>query len=282
MKKKKFFLSATLMLLFGALLLFLYQKSMAYEEEEALQKQMDSLLLTLHNKIKETTTISLASSVVLAKNPYVIACLKEQKKEPCLDYLIDIKNTLALANVFENARFHLHTKTFKSFMRLWDYDNTHHDDLSAFRHVLEKIKATKHPIDGVEIGRHGMFLRAIVPVMEKNEYLGTFETVVDFKALSDYFTKDGVMFYVLMKKEYCAIANAVVYDEKLMLDNYTIVNQPINGLHFIKEVNFQGTGYIKKGDNYVLYTPIMDINGENVGFFVLTWKESLSLASFKG
>ncbi|AFL67616.1 cache domain-containing protein [Sulfurospirillum barnesii] len=282
MREKKFFLSAAVMLFFGLVLLFLYQKSMAYEEEEALKKQMDSLLLTLHNKIKETTTISLASSVVLAKNPYIIACLKEQKKEPCLGYLIEIKNTLALANVFDNARFHLHTKTFKSFMRLWDYDNQHNDDLSAFRHTLEKIKTTRTPMDGIEIGRHGIFLRAIVPVMDKNEYLGSFETVVDFKALNNYFNKDGVMFYVLMKKEYCAIANAVVYDETLMLDNYAIVNQSINGLHFIKEVNLQGTGYIKKGDNYVLYTPITDINGENVGFFVLTWKESLSLASFKG
>ncbi len=282
MKEKKFFLSATLMLLFGVIMLFLYQKSMAYEEEEALQKQMDSLLLTLHTKIKETTTISLASSVVLAKNPYVIACLKEQDKEKCLDYLIEIKNTLAYANVFENARFHLHTKTFKSFMRLWDYNNQALDDLSAFRHALEKIKETKYPMDGVEIGRHGMFLRAIVPVIDAHEYLGTLETVVDFKALSDYFSKDGVTFYVLMKNEYRSIANAIVYDEKLSLDNYTIVNQSFNGLYFIKEMNFQGTGYVKRGDHYVLYTPIMDLNGENVGFFVLTWKESLSLASFKG
>jgi hypothetical protein len=30
------------------------------------------------------------------------------------------------------------------------------------------------------------------------------------------------------------------------------------------------------------YTPIVDINGEHIGFFVLTWSESLSLASFKG
>jgi len=282
MKEKRFFLSAAMMLFFGLIILFLYNKSISYEEEETLKKQMDSLLLTLHNKIAETTKVSLASSVILAKSPHVIACLSEQKREECLQYLLEIRNSMAQADVFENAHLHLHTKDFKSFIRLWDYSNHHNDDLSTFRHALEKIKQSKHPIQGVEIGRYGMFMRAIAPVFDKDEYVGTIETVVDFKDLNDYFRKDGVELYVLMKKEYLPIANAVAYSDQLMLNNYAIVNQEVNGLNFIKEVNLQGTGYLKRGDYYVLYTPIVDINGEHVGFFVLTWSESLSLASFKG
>ena len=282
MKEKRFFLSAALMLFFGLIILFLYNKSISYEEEETLKKQMDSLLLTLHNKIAETTKVSLASSVILAKSPHVIACLSEQKREECLQYLLEIRNSMAQADVFENAHLHLHTKDFKSFIRLWDYSNPHHDDLSTFRHALEKIKQSKHPIQGIEIGRYGMFMRAIAPVFNKDEYIGTIETVVDFKDLNNYFRKDGIELYVLMKKEYLPIASAMNYGDKLMLDNYAIVNQEVNGLNFIKEANFQGTGYLKRGDYYVLYTPIVDINGEHVGFFVLTWSESLSLASFRG
>ncbi|WP_333803146.1 cache domain-containing protein [Sulfurospirillum sp.] len=282
MKEKRFFLSAAMMLFFGLIMLFLYDKSIAYEEEETLKKQMDALLLTLHNKIEETTKISLASSVILAKSPHVVACLSQQERDHCLQYLLEIKNSMAQANIFDNTRLHLHTKDFKSFMRLWDYSNQNNDDLSTFRHALEKIKQTKHPIHGVEIGRYGMFMRAIAPVFQKEDYVGTIETVVDFKDLNDYFKKDGVELYVLMKNEYLPIANASSYSKKLMLDNYTIVNQEINGLNFIKEINLQGTGYLKRGDYYVLYTPIVDINGEHVGFFVLTWSESLSLASFKG
>lgn len=282
MKEKRFFLSAALMLFFGLVILFLYNKSIAYEEEETLKKQMDSLLLTLHNKIAETTKVSLTSSVILAKNPNVIQCLHEQKREYCLQYLLEIKNSMAQANIFENTRLHLHTKDFKSFMRLWDYSNENNDDLSTFRHALEKIKQSKQPIQGIEIGRYGMFMRAIAPVFSQGDYLGTIETVVDFKDLNAYFKKDGVVFYVLMKNEYIPIANFTSYPQKLMLDNYAIVNQDINGLNFIKEINFQGTGYLRRGDSYVLYTPIIDINGEHIGFFVLTWSESLSLASFKG
>ncbi|KFL34087.1 MULTISPECIES: cache domain-containing protein [unclassified Sulfurospirillum] len=282
MKEKRFFLSAALMLFFGLVMLFLYDKSIAYEEEATLKKQMDALLLTLHNKIEETTKVSLASSVILAKSPHVVACLNQQKRERCLQYLLEIRNSMAQANIFENARLHLHTKEFKSFMRLWDYSNQTNDDLSTFRHALEKIKQSKQPIQGIEIGRHGMFMRAIAPVFAKSDYIGTIETVVDFKDLNAYFKKDGIELCVLMKNEYLPIANAASYDQKLMLDNYTIVNQEVNSLNFIKEINFQGTGYFKRGDYYVLYSPIVDINGEQIGFFVLTWSESLSLASFKG
>ena len=88
-------------------------------------------------------------------------------------------------------------------------------------------------------------------------------------------------FYVLMKNEYADISNAITYPSKLILDNYTIINRDTNGLQFIKEVNFQGTGYIKRGDYTILYTPIVDINGLHVGFFVLVWSENLSLSSFK-
>lgn len=282
MKEKRFFLSAVMMLFFGLIILFLYNKSISYEEEETLKKQMDALLLTLHNKIEETTRVSLASSVILAKSPYVVGCLKTLDRNQCLNYLLDIKNTMALSGVFENARLHLHTNHFKSFMRLWDYRNQTNDDLSTFRHALEKVKESKHPIKGIEIGRNGMFMRAIAPVFDHDTYLGTIETVVDFKDLSHYFKKDGVELYVLIKNEYLNIVNAVTYSPKLMLKNYTIINQETNGLQFIKEANFQGTGYVKRGDTFVLYTPIVDINGEHIGFFVLTWDESLSLASFKG
>ena len=282
MKEKRFFLSAALMLFFGLVMLFLYDKSIAYEEEATLKKQMDALLLTLHNKIEETTKVSLASSVILAKSPHVVACLSQQEREHCLQYLLEVRNSMAQANIFDNTMLHLHTKDFMSFMRLWDYSNQTNDDLSTFRHALEKIKQSKQPIHGIEIGRHGMFMRAIAPVFSKSDYIGTIETVVDFKDLNEYFKKDGIELYVLMKNEYLPIANAASYDQKLMLDNYTIVNQEVNSLNFIKEINFQGTGYLKRGDYYVLYTPIVDINGEHIGFFVLTWSESLSLASFKG
>lgn len=281
MKGTNFFISVVGILFLGILMLFLYNKSISFEEEETLKKQIDSFLLALDNKIEEIEKVALTSSVILAKNPLVVECLAKEDRSICVDYLLGVKNAISVANLFDNIRFHLHTKDFKSFVRLWDYQNLKNDPLDSFRHGFEKIKATKRPITGVEIGRHGMFIRAIAPVFSKDAYLGSIEAVVDFKSLNEYFKKDGIDFYVLMNNEHKNISNAITYSPDSKLDNYTIINQETNKLGFVKNINFEGTGYIKKGDYYILHTPIIGINGENIGFYILFWAEKLSLSSFR-
>jgi len=281
MRDVKFLTGVAVMFFLGIIMLFLYNRSIAYEEEEMGKKHIDALLLTLENKIEEIIKVSLTSSVILAKNPYVIECLEQKKREECVEKLLDVKQAIMATSLFENIKFHLHTNDSKSFVRLWDYENATEDDLSAFRGAFEKIKKSKKPLKGIEIGRHGMFIRAIAPVMKEYEYVGSIETAVGFESLNEYFKKEGIEFYVLMHTTQKNIANAIVYPPSLALDNYTIINRPTNGLHLLKSINFQGTGYLKRGDHTILYTPIIDMNGLHVGFFVLTWTQSLSLGSFK-
>lgn len=281
MRDVKFFVGVAVMLFLGVLMLFLYNQSIAYEEEETRKKHIDALLLTLDNKIEEITKVALTSSVMLAQNPYVMKCLEEKNRNLCVERLLEIKQAMNATSLFESIKFHLHTNDFKSFVRLWDYDNPVEDDLSAFRGAFEKIKKSKKPQKGIEIGRHGMFIRAISPVMKGYEYLGSIETAVGFESLNEYFKKEGIEFYVLMNNAQKSIANAVEYPPSLSLDNYAIINRPTNGLNLVKSINLQGTGYLKRGDHFILHAPIMDMNGLHVGFFVLTWAESLSLRSFR-
>ena len=281
MRDVKFLLGVVTMLFLGILMLFLYNQSISYEEEETRKKHIDALLLTLENKIEEISKVTLTSSVILAQNPHVIKCLEEKKREECVERLMDVKNAIMATSLFENIKFHLHTHDYKSFVRLWDYHNAIEDDLSAFRGTFEKMKKGKKPLRGIEVGRHGMFIRAISPVLKGYEYVGSIETAVGFESLNEYFKKEGIEFYVLMNKNQQSIANAISYPPSLALDNYAIINRPTNGLNLVKSINFQGTGYLKRGDHTILHTPIIDINGVHIGFFVLSWTDSLSLGSFK-
>jgi len=281
MRDIKFLLGVTVMFCLGIIMLFLYNQSIAYEEEETHKKHIDALLMTLENKIEEITKVSLTSSVILAQNPYVVECLEQKKRHECVEKLLDVKNAIMATSLFDNIKFHLHTNDYKSFVRLWDYENATEDDLSAFRGAFEKIKKSKKPLKGIEIGRHGMFIRAIAPVMKGYEYVGSIETAVGFESLNEYFKKEGIDFYVLMNNNQKNIANAIAYPPSLALDNYSIINRSTNGLNLVKSINFQGTGYLKQGDHTILHTPIVDMNGLHVGFFVLTWTQSMSLGSFK-
>ena len=281
MKDIKFLISVLMMLCVGVLMLFLYNQSIAYEEEETRKKHIDALLLTLENKIDEITKVALTSSIILSKDAFIIECLQTKSRQKCIKNLSDIKNSMSATGILENFKFHLHTSDFKSFMRLWDYENPMEEDLSSFRGGFEKIQKSKKPLRGIEIGRYGMFIRAIAPVMKEYDYIGSIETAVGFESLNEYFKKEGIEFYVLMNKNQQHIASALHYPPSLELDNYVIINRPTNGLELIKSINFQGTGYLKQGDYTILYTPISDISGFLVGFFVLTWTDSLSLGSFK-
>ena len=281
MRNSKFLLGVAVMFCLGIVMLVLYNQSIAYEEEEMKKKHIDALLLTLDNKIEEISKVALASSVILAKNPYVIECLEQKNRTECVEKLLDIKNAIVATSLFENIKFHLHTSDAKSFVRLWDHQNPTLDDLGAFRSAFETIQKSKKPLKGIEVGRNGMFIRAIAPVLKGHAYVGSIETAVGFESLTEYFKKEGIEFYVLMHNSQKNIATAIPYPEALGLDNYAIINRPINGLNLVKSINFQGTGYLKLGDHTILHTPIIDMNGLHVGFFVLTWTQSLSLGSFK-
>jgi hypothetical protein len=274
MIEKRLFISIILAFVFGLVMFFFYNRAIYYEENVTLQKQMDSLLVILDNKLNEVSDIALSSSLMLSKNPYIIDCLSKNNKMLCSDHLLEIKKVMQDNDIFKNMGIHLHTSDYKSFVRLWDYENKAQENLSGFRHSLEKVKNTKKAVQGIEIGYYGILTRAIVPIYRQDKYIGSIETVVFPKEYTEFFKDLNIDFYILMDNKYLEIVNAINYSENLTLKNYTIVNQEVNGLDFIKDMEFSGTGYLKYGNKYLLYAPIVDINKNNVGYYVLMWNET--------
>jgi hypothetical protein len=275
-EKRFFAASAALTLLFGVVLFFLYNKAVSYEKEVNLQKQMDSLLVVLDNQLSGASNIALSSSFMLSENPYIINCLLKNELKLCFEYLIEVKNAMSNHQIFQNMGIHLHTRDHKSFIRLWAYENHTQDDLSSFRHSLEKVKNAKTPLRGIEIGRYGLLDRAVAPIFYGNTYIGSIETVIFPTRHTEFFKRMNIDFYILIKNSYLPIITHINYPSKLTLKNYTIVNQDVNGISFLDSLEFSGTGYLKNGDKYVLYTPIIDVNNDEVGYYALVWNVNLS------
>ncbi|MDR0666881.1 MAG: hypothetical protein LBF71_05670 [Campylobacteraceae bacterium] len=273
MIEKRLFAGIILTFACGFVMFFLYNRAIYYEEKVTLQKQMDSWLMILDNKLNEVSDIALSSSLMLSKNSYIIDCLSQNDKTICSDYLMEIKKIMQDNDVFENMGVHLHTSDYKSFVRLWDYENRAQENLRGFRHSLEKVKNTKKAVQGVEIGHNGVLTRAIVPIYRQDKYIGSIETVVFPERYTEFFKDLNIDFYILMDNKYLEIVNAKNYSENLTLKNYTIVNQNTNGLDFIKDMKFSCTGYLKYGNKYLLHVPIIDINKNNIGYYVLIWNE---------
>ena len=83
-------------------------------------------------------------------------------------------------------QLHLHLNTHGQVRSIWRFDQPNQektDDIGKFRQTLQAIqKDPNHkPILGVEVGRSGMVIRGVAPVVDEN---GTYLTSIE--AFTDY------------------------------------------------------------------------------------------------
>lgn len=72
------------------------------------------------------------------------------------------------------TRLHFHFPPTRSFYRAWT--SKRGDDLSSFRNAIKKVEQSKQAVMGVEIGRGGLVIRGIVPILDSStKLLGTVE-----------------------------------------------------------------------------------------------------------
>jgi hypothetical protein len=187
-----------------------------------------------------------------------------------------IKEHMNQNEIFARSGIHLHTKDYKSLVRLFDDLIPGGDNLVSFRQSLKIAGTTQKPVQGIEVGRYGMLERAIVPVFEDNQYLGTIETVIFPERYQPFFKNRGIDFYILMKNEFLDISSKAGFSADQILKHYTLINQKVNPFRFLDDYEFNGTGYFKHGNRLILYTPIIDLNGVEIGHYLLLWEEPLS------
>ncbi len=92
---------------------------------------------------------------------------------------------------FQQMQFHLPPAT--SFLRVHRPDRFG-DDLSEIRPGVVAVNSTKAPVSGLEIGREGLGLRGIVPVLSAGQHVGSVEVGLSFDdvLLSAYKRQSGV------------------------------------------------------------------------------------------
>jgi hypothetical protein len=242
---------------------------MEYKQENIAQKRMDNYLKELLEKINNRKNVVLTASILLSNDRGVKYCLKENNRNKCVKYLKHIQDTFNKISFSQDTMIHVHTADFKSFFRVWDLENNENDSLVSFRDSLQYIKETKKENSGIEVGRFSMLIRGISPVIENDEYLGSIEVISNFDRITSYFKKIDLDFYVLMNKKYEKIAEKVNYSRQKKVNDYIVVNNVNSELNVFRDIEFKGTGFVKKNNFYIVYTPIYDINNEKIGFYAL-------------
>ncbi len=170
-------------------------------------------------------------------------------------------------------KVHFHKPPAISFLRIWRKPGQKDggDDISSFRKSVLKVFETHRPVKGIEIGRGGLVLRGISPIIDDNgNYLGSVEVLIPFNELFlKLKTSINEDFAIFMKPEYLKIATKL--STKPMVSGYVLVSSTNSNIFkkLSKSEISEGMKtykifYNKDLSSYSFF-PVKDFSGKIVG-----------------
>jgi len=270
LQKTTVFMTSLVFVLSIAAFIILYNISSSIQK-----KDFDDLRVSLINNTNErvvsTYNTGFVQAMFVAKNKNIQLALSTNnveiaKKELEEQILPFFKNILKN----DSVKIHIHTKDIKSFIRTWT--TRRGDDLSSFRQTIHKIKNSKNPLNTIEIGKGGMVMRSMVPIINNDIYLGSVELLQNFNSIVKAFKNDDNDLLVLMDKKY--ILNDKLAEQSKQLGKYLINQKQIDNNFYTDaqsiDFNLLNEKKIITTDNYYYtFQDITDFKGRVVGKFLI-------------
>jgi len=257
-------------MLVGMLIVFINYLFSIDAMEKELHNSVSQELKTIYkDSIEAKENIGLTNAINIAHNYDVIRALKENNRQIAINGLNQISQDFKENTIYKNIKIHIHDSNLNSFLRAWK-PKKYGDNLSGFRHTIVNVKKTKKPLVAIELGRAGLILRGLSPVISDGKYLGSVEFMQGLNSI----IKDAKKNYddeivIVMKNEYLTTATALKNAQKL--GNYTlavkekVVNQ--NFINDIKNLDPAELNTFTLTQNYfVISEPIKDFSGTIVGY----------------
>lgn len=125
-----------------------------------------------NSEIKRLGDFALGLAIEAATNPEIQAAFAAQDRTKLKELTLD--SYIALNEQFNIPQYQYHLPPAMSFLRLHSPEK-YGDDLSTFRFTVLQVNATKQPVVGLEVGRGGLGLRGIEPVVFQGRHIGSVE-----------------------------------------------------------------------------------------------------------
>lgn len=224
-------------------------------------------------KAKEDLAVALASEV--ANNPEVQAAFAAKDRERLAELTLPAYQVIDAQ--FDIPQYQFHVAPATSFLRLHNLEQ-YGDDLSAFRFTVLAANAEKRVVSGLEIGRGGLGVRGVVPVVYQGRQIGTVEfgPNVDLTTLEELKAEFGYDMQILLERNAAEVATfegavgesqGPIGDVLLQAStlatpffapesNYT---QALAGASAIEHIDFEGQEYAVRS------APLYDFSGRIIG-----------------
>jgi methyl-accepting chemotaxis protein len=258
-----------------AILIFSSLSSLSAIEEEVHQTEQNKLADFYTQKYQAKMDVALSNVISLAQNYSVISALQNNDRSIAINGLSPIIRNYKDNTKFKNIKIHIHDKDVHSFVRLWKLEK-YGDDLNDFRHTIVAVKKTKKPMVAIEIGRAGLILRGLAPVIANGEYLGSVEFMQGLNSIILDAKQQQVEGFVLLDADYLDTATKLKNAPKLN-SQFVLASkqQTLNQTLFEELKTFDITQAGQSQSFYFTSVPIKDFQQRVVGYTVMAEKLSI-------
>ncbi|WP_457597185.1 methyl-accepting chemotaxis protein [Hydrogenimonas sp.] len=236
-------------------------------EKEVFDQEKRNLSAYFDQKFDAKKQVGLTNAINIANNLYVIEALRTGDRSLAIRGLEKIDDEFKKYTPFKNIKIHVHTADVHSFVRLWKQDK-YGDDLSGFRKTIVAVKRTRRPLVAIEVGRAGLVLRGVAPVLDGETYLGSVEFIQGLNSISKDARKQGLEVVTIMDKKYADIATFLKAQQTLMGHYAVVTKKGAYDPAFVKDVTSVSKlePAFKSPNYFVVTVPIKDFGGETVGY----------------
>lgn len=231
----------------------------------------DKLVSDLNNEEQSIKDNGIINAFFISDSKEIRNALINNDRPSAITALQSISKKFKKSTRIKNLKIHIHTADIRSFVRSWKLSE-YGDKLGDFRNTIVRVKMTEKPVFAYEVGRMGLTLRSIVPILDNDRYIGSLEFIEDFHNASKSFIARGDQHLLLMNKS--LLDTATDLKKEANVGPYKLSLKAVNE-DFLKAAQKLDFDRLKK-EHYLLtdeylftYKEIKDMENKSVGIHLM-------------
>jgi len=177
----------------------------------------------------------------------------------------------SLSEIMETpVKIHVHTKDVKSFIRSWKEGSTK-EDLSSFRSTILEVKKTKKPLSSFEVGRAGLTIRGLAPIIQFDTYIGSIEIMQDL-SLNVEHAKHDIESSVIITLDKKMSSLAPYLNDAPVIGGYALAQQDGYDKELVSELEraeITDKDYFITDTHFVVKYPVKNFKGDQLGMIYI-------------
>jgi methyl-accepting chemotaxis protein len=247
---------------------------------DGIKNRQSFLLNSLDEKISKNMDVGLTNVINFSINQNLLQALKTNNRSLAISTFNEISDMYKKNSSYKDIKLHLHTPQVTSFVRSWKIDKFG-DDISSFRHTINHVKKEKKTINAFELGRSGIMLRSVAPMLDTNNqnYLGSIEFAQSVSSIHKEFTDIDKQYIMLLNDKAFKIAWKAKTNKKV--GKFVVANDKWfsdDTIAFANTIDFETLiqqGTLLRDDMFIVMKPLIDISNEHVGYHIIAEDASI-------